>query len=290
MSAAPTIGRFAPSPTGELHFGSLIAAVGSFLEARRQGGLWRVRIEDLDPPREVPGSARRILEDLARFGLLPDGPVLRQSTRSTAHEDALESLRNAGLLFPCACTRKMLPEGPYPGTCRDGIPPGRRPRSLRVRVPDRLIDFEDDVQGPVCVNLADEVGDFVVRRADGLIAYQLAVVVDDAWQGITEVVRGADLLDSTPRQIYLQEALGLPRPRYLHLPLARDAQGRKLSKRDGSDPVARRSPLEALEEALAFLGHAPPKHDTLQARWDWAHRHWDPRRIPRRTPDGFRPQ
>ncbi len=274
-------GRFAPSPTGDLHFGSLVAAVGSFLQARAHGGRWLVRIEDLDPPREVPGSAERILEDLERFQLSPDETVVWQGTRRAAHEAALDQLAAAGLLFPCACTRAELPPGPYPGTCREGLPPGRKGRALRVRVPGDPIRFVDGVQGPVSESLAECCGDFVVRRADGLVAYQLAVVVDDAWQGVTEIVRGADLLDSTPRQVFLQRALGLPTPSYLHLPLARDPEGRKLSKSLGADPVRSMPPLDALGAALAFLGHAPPPHGDLEARWAWAREHWDAGRVPR---------
>ncbi len=280
MPASPYTGRFAPSPTGDLHFGSLVAAVGSFLQARTAGGQWLVRIEDLDPPRVVAGSAERILADLDRFGMSPDGTVLRQSTRGDAYEEALALLDGKGLLFPCACTRSELPPGPYPGTCRDGLPAGRTGRSLRVRVPDRTYRWVDGIQGPREENLARTTGDFVLRRADGFYAYQLAVVVDDAWQDVTEIVRGADLIGSTVRQLFLQEALDLPRPAYLHLPVVSDVDGRKLGKRHGSDPVGARDPRDALGAALAFLGHPPPPHDTLAERWAWAMHHWDPERIP----------
>ena len=288
---APYTGRFAPSPTGDLHFGSLVAAVGSWLQARKAGGRWLVRIEDLDPPREVPGSAERILADLERFGLVPDEPVVRQSTRTEAYEQALESLATSGRLFPCACTRSELPPGPYPGTCRNGLPTGREGRSLRLKTEDQTIRFLDGIQGPVEENLATTTGDFVLRRADGYFAYQLAVVVDDAWQGVTEIVRGADLIDSTARQIAVQQALGLPTPDYLHLPVVKDQDGRKLGKRWAADPVVHRAPLEALGEALAFLGHAPPAQRSLEERWAWAIDHWSPHRMPRtvaaRTgPDG----
>lgn len=288
---APYIGRFAPSPTGDLHFGSLVAAVGSWLQARKAGGRWLIRIEDLDPPREVPGSAERMLHDLARFGLQGDGAVVRQSERSAAYEEALATLTARDRLFPCACSRKELPPGPYPGTCRDGLPPGREGRSLRLRIEDRVLQFEDRVQGTIAENLAETTGDFVLRRADGYFAYQLAVVVDDAWQGVTEVVRGADLLDSTARQIAVQQALGLPTPGYLHLPIVLDEDGRKMGKRHGADPVARSSPLDALGEALAFLGHPPPPHGDLERRWAWALEAWNPDRIPhqvtaRTGPDG----
>lgn len=290
-ATAPSIGRFAPSPTGELHFGSLVAAVGSLLQARSSGGLWRVRIEDIDPPRTVPGSAERILEELARFGMTPDGPVLHQGERSEAYQDALNTLAGSGRIFACACSRRELPDGPYPGTCRNGVPAGREGRSLRFRVPDEAIRFTDAVQGTVVERLTETCGDFVLRRADGLFAYQLAVVVDDAAQGITEVVRGTDLLDSTARQIALQEALGVPTPRYVHLPIVVDEHGQKLGKRLGSDPLSLRPPLETLGSALTFLGHEPPAHGSLPERWAWALAHWDLRRVPRsvavRTgPDG----
>ncbi len=274
------VGRFAPSPTGELHFGSLVAAVGSFLQARHQDGTWLVRIDDLDPPRVVPGSAARILDDLARFGMRPDRPVQYQSRRDRAYVTAIAQLTRQGQLFACACTRSELPSGPYPGTCRNGLPTGTEGRSLRVRVADAPIEFKDRVQGTITENLALTSGDFVVKRADGLPAYQLAVVTDDAWQGVTEVVRGADLLDSTPRQIHLQRLLGLPQPDYMHLPVVKDETGRKLSKRFGADPVSEKSTLEALGEALGFLGHKPPPHRDLEQRWAWALTHWDVSRIP----------
>lgn len=280
MGETTYIGRFAPSPTGALHFGSLIAAVGSYLQARRAGGRWLIRMEDLDTPRVVPGAEARILEELARFGMESDGPVIRQSERGEAYLAALEALAGAGMLFPCACTRSELPPGPYPGTCRNGLPEGREGRSLRVRVSDAPLHFTDRLQGPQVENLAETCGDFVVRRADGFTAYQLAVVVDDAWQGITEIVRGADLLDSTARQRHLQQVLGLPHPQTLHLPIVLDKEGRKLGKRFGADPVERLPTLEALGAALDFLGHPTPAHGSLQERWDWALRHWDPSQIP----------
>ena len=280
MSETAYIGRFAPSPTGALHFGSLVAAVGSYLQARRHRGRWLIRIEDLDPPRVVPGSEAQIIAELKRFGMESDGPIVRQSERGDAYEAALARLDEAGLLFPCACTRSELPPGPYPGTCRDGLPPGREGRSLRVRVPDTPLTFTDALQGPQTENLAETSGDFVVRRADGFYAYQLAVVVDDAWQGVTEVVRGADLLDSTGRQRYLQSALGLPQPRTLHLPIVLDEEGRKLGKRFGADPVERLPTLDALGAALRFLGHPPPKHHSLEERWDWALANWNAAQVP----------
>lgn len=280
------VGRFAPSPTGELHFGSLVAALGSYLRARSLKGRWLMRIEDLDPPREVPGSAERQLAELERFGLRPDAPPLRQSDRNAAHQRAAERLRQLGVAFDCACSRSELPVGkPYPGTCRGGLPAGRRGRSLRVRVEDRELSFDDAVHGRQAENLARTCGDFVIWRADGLPAYQLAVVVDDAFQGVTEVVRGADLLDSTPRQLWLQQLLELPRPGYLHLPLVRQADGRKLSKRRRSDPLARMNTLSALREALFFLGQEPPTAITDAGKLlRWAEEGWRLDLVPRAAP------
>jgi len=241
-SRRPPIGRFAPSPTGPLHFGSLVAAVGSYCLARQAGGQWLMRIEDLDTPRVVSGSADSILYDLEAFGFEWDGPIVYQSERFVAYESALDLLRQAGLVYACGCSRKEIlasaphqgEEGPrYPGTCRAGLPPGRQLRSLRLKVPERKFCFVDAVFGTIEQRLADVVGDFVLKRADGMFAYQLAVVVDDHAAGVTQVVRGADLLGSTVRQIYLHSCLGQPAPNYLHLPLALGQDGEKLSKRHG---------------------------------------------------------
>ncbi|MBY0507796.1 MAG: tRNA glutamyl-Q(34) synthetase GluQRS [Bryobacteraceae bacterium] len=250
-------GRFAPSPTGDLHFGSLVAAVASFLDARRAGGEWLVRMEDLDEPRTVPGAADRILRCLEAYGLFWDGPVLYQSQRHDAYAEALNQL--GPLVYPCACTRTELGHREYyPGTCRHGLPPGRTGRSVRLRVPDREIHWHDQRLGPQCENLAHSTGDFVLKRADGYWAYQLAVVVDDGAQGITDVVRGADLLTSTARQIYLQESLGLPRPRYRHIPLVLDENGEKLSKQTQAEPVPLAGSAACLAAALRFLGESIP--------------------------------
>lgn len=285
------VGRFAPSPTGPLHFGSLIAAVGSYLQARHQGGRWHVRIEDLDPPREVAGAADAILRLLEAYGLHWDGEVLYQSRRHALYQAALERLRAAGFAYDCGCTRREIArapsgaEGPiYPGTCREGLPPGKVARAVRLRTHDETLVFEDAVQGRIAQRLESEIGDFVVLRADGLFAYQLAVVIDDAAQGITEVVRGADLLDSTARQIYLQRLLGLSTPGYLHLPVAVDARGDKLSKQTHAQALPLDAPLPHLFQALAFLGQDPPTallEGELAALWAWAVRHWNPARIPR---------
>jgi glutamyl-Q tRNA(Asp) synthetase len=249
-------GRFAPSPTGALHLGSLTAALGSWLMARQAGGEWLVRIEDLDPPREVPGAARAQLQALADFGLLPDGPVLFQSTRGDHYAAALATLAAAGDAFECLCTRTDL--APFGGIHRGCVakPSGRR-AAWRLRVPAGPIAFVDRIRGAQAQDLREQVGDFVLRRSDGYWAYQLAVVVDDALQGITEVVRGADLLDSTPRQILLQRRLGLPQPAYAHLPLLLDAKGQKLSKSLRSLPVDPACPLPALRVAWAALGQDP---------------------------------
>jgi glutamyl-Q tRNA(Asp) synthetase len=286
-------GRFAPSPTGPLHFGSLVAALGSFLDARAHGGEWLVRMEDLDAPREAPGAADDILRALAALRLEWDGVVLRQSARTDAYRAALADLAQLGALYPCACTRREISDSAiagidgslvYPGTCRAGLPPGRTGRATRVRVDDAVIDFDDAVQGRVSQQLARDVGDFVLLRADGLYAYQLAVVVDDAAQGITDVVRGADLLDSTPRQIFLQRLLHLPTPRYLHLPVATNARGEKLSKQTAAPPIDPARPGAALVRALAFLGQP------VDTGSEWAGpgeilanatARWDRSRIPR---------
>lgn len=246
-------GRFAPSPTGHLHFGSLVAAVGSWLCARHAGGTWLVRVEDIDPPREMPGSAESILAALPAFGLMADGPVLFQSSRRAAYDAAFAQLKAADQVFPCWCSRNDLSGGLHlDGRCLAPPNPHREP-AWRLRVPDVEIRFEDRLQGSQVQNLRNTAGDFVIRRVEGYYAYQLACVVDDAFQGITEVVRGHDLLDSTPRQIYLQRCLGLPTPAYLHLPLALDDSGRKLSKSEQAHPVDPTDPMPALRRALAFL-------------------------------------
>jgi len=282
MNPVPAIGRFAPSPTGDLHFGSLVSAVGSYLEAKSAGGLWLLRIEDIDPPREVTGSAGRIINDLHRLGLNPDGRVLYQSSRTAAYQDTVDKLLKKGLAYPCACSRKDLPEsGIYAGTCRNGIPTGKFPRSIRFRVDAGVCTFIDKIQGVVSDSPAGSAGDFVIRRADGLFAYQLAVVVDDHFQGVTQVVRGADLLDSTTRQICLQKALGYVTPDYMHLPIVISADGKKLSKRTLTDPVNRQQPATAVEHALQFLGQNPPSGMPLNDLWKWALDHWSSDRIPR---------
>jgi glutamyl-Q tRNA(Asp) synthetase len=275
-------GRFAPSPTGDLHLGSLIAAVASFLQAKSAGGRWLVRIEDIDPPREVAGSANRILQDLQRFGLLPDQPVLYQSERTETYESAIQQLLDSNQAYWCGCSRSELPpSGIYPGTCSRGLPTGKSPRSVRLRVRDSVINFTDLIQGFIQENLPESAGDFVIRRADGLAAYQLAVVLDDDYQGVTEVVRGSDLLGSTARQVYLQNCLGLSTPIYAHHPVAIGEDGQKLSKRLGSDPVAASDPGRALEVVLGFLGQPYPPGLDLAGLLKWALENWQLSRIPR---------
>lgn len=287
------VGRFAPSPSGPLHFGSMVAALGSSLSARAAGGRWLLRIEDVDTPRIVPGAAEGILRTLEQFGFEWDGPVVWQSRRTDAYRAAFEALRAAERVFPCACTRKEIADSAlardgtrrYPGTCRDGLAPGREARAWRLRVEPGEVSFDDAVQGLIREDVAADVGDFVLLRADGLFAYQLAVVVDDAEAGVTEVVRGADLLDSTGRQILLQRLLGHPQPRYAHLPVASNAAGEKLSKQTLARAVEGADPARVLVDALDFLGQEPPAglaEAGLAAVWAWARQHWSMARVPRR--------
>lgn len=252
--AAAYRGRFAPSPTGPLHLGSLLAAFGSWLLARHAGGQWHLRIEDLDPQREVPSAAEQQLRTLAAFGMESDGPVLRQSQRGAYYHASLDRLLTSGDAFVCHCSRRDL--NANAGIHRQCATKGRRRNpAIRFRVPPfTIVSFDDAIQGRIAQDVSDEVGDFVLKRADGYWAYQLAVVVDDAAQGITDVVRGADLLDSTPRQILLQRALNLPTPRYAHLPLVVDDTGRKLSKLLAALPIDDDAPLPALRAAWRMLG------------------------------------
>jgi glutamyl-Q tRNA(Asp) synthetase len=280
-------GRFAPTPSGALHFGSLIAALGSFLDARAHAGEWHLRIEDVDPPRVVPGSADAILRTLERFGFEWDGPVIYQSRRGDAYQAAIERLIDAGHIYACDCTRKLLKEnarigvdGPvYPGTCRQrGLPLST---ALRFRVPDRRIVFDDLLAGRVACDVAEECGDFVLRRADGVYTYQLAVTVDDAELGVTHVVRGADLIASTPRQIVLQQALGYATPAYLHLPVALNTDGGKLSKQTLAAPLSDEAPLPALLQTAAFLAlDLPGKIGSVAEFWQVAAGQWQRMKLP----------
>lgn len=292
MQPSTVRGRFAPSPTGPLHFGSLIAAVASYLDARSQQGNWLVRIEDLDLPRQMPGAADIILRTLEAYGFEWDGEVLYQSQRDRYYQDALHVLSARGLLYPCSCSRKEIADSAthgidglvYPGTCRDGLAPGKQARAWRIKVDEQPVFFHDAVQGEICQILARDIGDFVLKRADGLFAYQLAVVVDDHLQGITHIVRGADLLDSTPRQIFLQQALGYTTPHYLHVPVAANAAGEKFSKQTLAQPLDSRHRSEDLWQVLAFLGQSPPSELQQSSHtdiWQWAMQHWQPGSIPR---------
>jgi glutamyl-Q tRNA(Asp) synthetase len=282
-------GRFAPSPTGPLHFGSLVAAVASWLDARAAGGEWRVRIEDVDTTRTVPGAADDILRTLEAFGLHWHGEVAWQSRRTDLYEAALSRLRAARLVYRCRCSRREIsdsglagPEGPiYPGTCRALRVPESVAAAERMLAPETPMAFEDRVQGPVAQQVARDIGDFVLKRRDGLHAYQLAVVVDDAAQGISDVVRGADLLWSTPRQIALQRALGYPTPRYLHVPVATNERGEKLSKQTLARAVAADRAPDTLRRALDFLGQPLAAGDSPAEVLAAATAAWDTGRIPR---------
>ncbi len=289
-------GRFAPSPTGPLHFGSLVAAVGSYLDARHAGGEWLLRIEDLDTPREVPGSADQIIATLDAFGFQWSGAILRQSSRRDAYEAATQQLINIGRAFHCSCTRSELQavqtnsqagmldsdELRYPGWCRSGPREPSRKTAVRLFVTRGETAVLDCIQGRLLVDVSAEVGDFVIRRRDQLHAYQLAVVVDDAFQGVTAIVRGADLLHSTPRQTILQQMLALPTPMYAHLPVATDANGIKLSKSAGAAAIDIARPTEELWRALEFLQQMPPpelRRAGLATLWDWAIQHWQVKRL-----------
>lgn len=282
-------GRFAPSPTGPLHFGSLVAATASFLDARANNGKWLVRMEDLDPLRELPGTADHILATLKAFGLEWDEPVLYQSQRSHAYEQALQMLDTR--TYRCTCSRKEIADSAvqgiegavYPGTCRDDQHDPHKPGAWRVRTDMQEIVFNDRLQGLQSQRLERDIGDFVLKRADGLYAYQLAVVVDDAYQNITHIVRGADLLASTPRQIYLQQLLKLPTPRYAHLPIVVNAQGEKLSKQTLATPLDAALAAPLICRALAFLGQHPPgnlKQASTDEVWEWAIAHWQLDSVP----------
>jgi glutamyl-Q tRNA(Asp) synthetase len=287
------IGRFAPSPTGPLHAGSLVAALASYLDARANYGRWLIRIEDIDKARTVAGAAEDIIQTLAAFGMHSDGEILWQSTRHIRYSTAFDKLGSA--VYACACSRKEIADSRvtlaadgaviYPGTCRNGLAPGRTPRAWRVRVPaatdpHALIQFDDRWQGLITENLAEHVGDFVLKRADGFWAYQLAVVVDDAEQGVTDIVRGADLLESTARQIYLQRLLGFNTLRYLHVPAVVNDRGEKLSKQTGAQPLDVKNPINALMKAAEHLGltliHTPSSVDEF---WSLAIPAWGQRFV-----------
>ena len=284
-------GRFAPSPTGPLHFGSLVAATASFLDARAAGGQWIVRMEDIDETRSVPGAGDAILRQLEAFGFEWDGDVVWQSRRKALYEEALESLRAQGLVYRCRCSRREVADSAltgvegviYPGTCRALAVDAATPGAERMRVGEGVIEFDDRVQGRIAQDVARAIGDFVLKRRDGLHAYQLAVVVDDAHQAIDHVVRGADLLQSTPRQILLQAKLGYPAMSYLHFPVATNARGEKLSKQTLAVAADAKSAAALLHSALDFLGQRAPDSGAPREILDAAASAWDPGLIPRRA-------
>lgn len=282
-------GRFAPSPTGSLHFGSLVAATASYADALHHRGHWLVRVEDVDEGRIVKGSADSILHTLEALGFEWDQPLWFQSRRKSRYRDILARLEQMGLSYRCNCSRREIAkqgirgiEGiVYPGCCRQGVTGTNQGNAIRLRTGRHEICFDDRIQGRHCQVLERDIGDFIIHRADGYTAYQLAVVIDDADQGINQVVRGADLLLSTPRQIYLQQLLGLPQPVYAHIPLAMDDQGRKLSKQDKAHPVSADKPIGSLLSAWQFLQQAMPsaEPDSVQEFWQWAAEAWDMDRI-----------
>lgn len=286
----PYVGRFAPSPTGPLHAGSLVAAMGSYLDCLQHQGRWLIRMEDLDPPREIPGAASAILRSLELHGFEWSGPVLYQSSRLERYQHALSVLQAAGQLYACRCSRKELaeyrartPKGPaYPGTCRNAKLSKDSGWALRFKVPPGELVVSDRLQGEWREDVAISCGDFIVQRRDGLIAYQLAVVVDDAEQGITNVVRGCDLLDSTARQIRLQQALGYPQPAYLHLPLLLGTDGQKLSKQNGAAALDDGQVLANLTRAFRLLNgglETTQRCSTVSSFWSWARENWDPEAL-----------
>jgi glutamyl-Q tRNA(Asp) synthetase len=277
------VGRFAPSPTGELHLGSLYTAAASFLDARVHGGRWLVRMEDVDRSREVPGAAAGILHTLEAFGFEWDGEVLRQSERSEHYVAAIETLRARGLTFECSCSRQDLADQErYPGYCRSGPGNPGVATATRLRIEPQTVTFADRIQGSNTQDVASVVGDAILRRRDGFFAYLLAVVIDDAAQGITHVVRGADLLNDTPRQIYLQQSLALPTPRYAHVPVLLEADGSKLAKSARSVSLRESSARDQLLEVLQMLELRPPRTlegAPLRELWAWAQGHWALNRL-----------
>ena len=284
-------GRFAPTPSGPLHFGSLIAATGSYLQARAQRGEWWLRIDDIDPPREQKGAVSSILSTLEEFGFEWDGEVLYQSKRQQRYQQVVEQLKGKGLAYACSCSRSSIQkktgqkkgELVYPGFCREQPLQQCEDYSIRLRVDDGIIRFEDTIQGTICTNLAARFGDFVIQRRDGYFAYHLATGIDDAEQGITEVVRGADLLDSTPCQMLIQHQLGLPCPSYAHLPIACNHSGQKLSKQSHAPALDSSKATILLQKSLKFLGQMPPislADATLDELWQWAIENWDINRVP----------
>ena len=284
----PYRGRFAPSPTGPLHFGSLVAAVASYCQAKAHNGEWLLRIEDIDRPREVAGASDNIIHHLELLGFCWDGPVSYQNDRIKYYQAALDQLQEQQLIYPCICSRKDIakvnPYGIYPGTCRNGVATKQSSTtSWRIRTEASNIGFIDHIQGVVNSRLDHEVGDFVLKRADGLFSYQFAVAVDDILQGITEVVRGYDLLDSTPRQIFIQQMLGYASPEYAHHPVAVNSHGEKLSKQTFAEAIHQQDAAHSIYKALTFLGQSPPaelQFESVEGLWEWAIAHWQLSKIP----------
>jgi len=287
-------GRFAPSPTGPLHFGSLLAAASSYAQARQQQGQWLVRIEDVDLPRCDTSSTTQILKALETYGMHWDEDIIYQSQRNSFYQDALDKLVAQGDIYDCACTRKEINQsaestdtiGIYPGTCRNGLAKGKTARSIRMRTDDNEIVFVDKVQAPLSQRLLKDVGDFIIKRADNLFAYQLAVVVDDEAQSITEIVRGSDMLDSTPRQLFLQQHLSYSTPDYIHIPLAVNNKGQKLSKQNMAPAINLADPRPTLINALEFLNQQPPadlRDTSIDDIWQWVIDNWSVKNIPAKT-------
>ena len=269
------VGRFAPSPSGPLHDGSVAAAMASYLDARAHVGRWLLRIEDIDTPRTVRGADRSIMGQLEALGMRWDEPPTWQSQRLSHYQATFERLHEQGMVYGCACTRQQLPPGPYPGTCSRGLAPQQQARAWRFRVPQGVVHFQDRWQGPQSQDVAVEVGDFIIKRADGLWAYQFVVVIDDADQGVTHIVRGADLLDSTARQRVLARSLELRQPHVMHVPLVLDQAGHKMSKQNHAAPVDSGNALQALQKAWSHLGFAPLPHlATVTEFWAQALPRW----------------
>ncbi|HDY98536.1 MAG TPA: tRNA glutamyl-Q(34) synthetase GluQRS [Pseudomonas sabulinigri] len=283
-SATPYIGRFAPTPSGYLHFGSLLAALASYLDARHQQGRWLIRVEDLDQPRSIPGASEHIIETLACYGMYSDGEIIFQQDRLTTYQAQIDQWLTTGQAYYCDCSRRQLAEfnGIYPGTCRHRQLPAAADHAVRLIAPKQPLTALDRLQPPLTQDLATATGDFIIRRRDGIYAYQLAVVLDDIAQGVTDVVRGADLLDSTPRQQWIYQLLGQPLPRYLHIPLLLRADGEKLSKRLGSTPLDPAQAPTELFRALQALTQQPPlalRNANIAEQLEWAIAHWRPQQL-----------
>ncbi len=284
ITATGYIGRFAPTPSGPLHYGSIIAALGSYLQAKTNNGKWLVRIDDIDLDRAVTGADKIILQQLESLGLFWDGEVVYQSHRLDLYKASLEILESLNCIYPCTCSRKNLSEKSYACHCRNGLKPDKIARSIKIRTNNNEVSINDQLQGYYAQRLETDVGDFIIKRADGYYAYHLATVVDDAEQKITDIVRGVDLLDSTPRQVFLQNKLNLNTPSYLHLPIAIDNKGKKISKSLAPELINQYIPNEILFSALQFLNQSPPADlisSDVKTILDWAIKNWDIKILPR---------